>query len=136
VALRAALAYDERLAARIRQVLEDRSDVTERHMFGGVAFMVRGHMCLGILKDDLMIRVGKDAYEETLRRPHARRMAFTGRPMTGYVFVAPAGLRTTTALRSWILQAVRHADSLPAKKGPATPKRRSGVPAARKKRSR
>ena len=110
------MAYDERLAARIREVLDGRNDVTEKRMFGGVAFMVRGHMCAGIVKDDLMIRVGKDAYEGLVARPHARRMDFTGRPMTGFVFVAPAGVRTTSALRGWLRHALDHAESLPVKK--------------------
>ena len=115
------MAYDERLAARIRQLLEGRTDVIEKTMFGGVAFMVRGHMCAGIVKDDLMIRVGKDAYEDLVARPHARRMDFTGRPMTGFVFVAPAGVRTTAMLRGWLRHAIAHAESLPVKK--KTPKK-------------
>lgn len=117
------MAYDERLAERIRACLGDRPDVRERKMFGGLCFMVRGHMACGIVKDDLMLRVGAERYEATLARAHARPMDFTGRPMTGLVYVAPAGFRTRAALAAWLDVATAHAESLPAKTG-AKPKAR------------
>jgi TfoX/Sxy family transcriptional regulator of competence genes len=112
------MAYDEGLAERIRGILDERLDIAEKRMFGGIAFMVRGHMAIGIVKDDLMVRVGPDAYEALVRQPHARRMDFTGRPMKGFVFVASAGLEADAALREWVELGVRYAASLPAK-GPS-----------------
>ncbi len=85
------MAYDEGLAERIREGLAEQRDVTEKKMFGGVAFMLRGSMFVGIVKEDLMVRVGAEAHEDALREPHARTMDFTGKPMRGYVYVAPPG---------------------------------------------
>ena len=77
------MAYDEKLADRVRGVLVDRRDVHEKKMFGGLAFMVRGHMCVGIVDRELMARIGPDASEKALTRPHVRPMDFTGRPLKG-----------------------------------------------------
>jgi len=109
------MAYDEGLAERIREALEDREDVTERKMFGGLAFLVGGNMCAGVVKDELMVRVGPDAYEACLARPHARKMDFTGRPMKGMVYVGCDGFESDRDLRAWIERGVRFAASLPAK---------------------
>ncbi len=76
--------YDEGLAERIRGILDNRRDVSERRMFGGIAFMIRGHMSVGIVKDDLMVRVGPETYDNLVRQPHSRPMDFTGRPMKGF----------------------------------------------------
>ncbi len=96
------MAYDEPLAERIRRALCPRAGITERKMFGGLAFLLGGKMFCGIVKDDLMVRVGPERYEEALGRPHVRPMDFTGRPMNGYVFVAPAGCSTEKAVRAWV----------------------------------
>lgn len=109
------MAYDENLAARIRDELASRDDVTERKMFGGIAFMVGGNMCCGVAGDDVMLRLGVDAAEAALEDPHARPMDFTGRPMAGYVFVAPAGTATPADLRRWIDRAVAFVSTLPPK---------------------
>src|SRR5271165_5515262 len=101
------MAYDEQLANRIRAILSERTDVSERKMFGGLAFLVAGHMCVGIVGKDLMARVGKEGFEAAVRAPHARPMDFTGKPSTGMVYVAPAGVRTGPALRSWIEKSMR-----------------------------
>ncbi len=108
------MAYDEKLADRIRDVLEGAPDVTERKMFGGIAFMVNGHMACGIVRDDLMLRLGAEGADEALRRKHVRQMDFTGRPMTGMVYVSPEGQRGV-ALRNWVEKAATHARSLPPK---------------------
>jgi TfoX/Sxy family transcriptional regulator of competence genes len=113
------LAYNEKLADRIRKSLARRKDVSERKMFGGIAFMVDGHMVCGIVGDDLMLRLGVAGADEALDRQHVRPMDFTGRPMTTMVYVEPAGTRGA-ALRRWIDQAVAHGRSLP----PKQPKRR------------
>lgn len=95
------MAYDEKLAERIRSALKGRVGVTEKQMFGGIAFLLDGKMFVGIVKGDLMVRVGKQRNAEALKKPHARQMDFTGKPMEGYVFVAPAGCKTPAALEQW-----------------------------------
>lgn len=82
------MAYDERLATRIRSHFNGRTDVTERKMFGGLAFLCNGRMCCGIVGADLMVRVPKGAYESTLAEPHVRPMDFTARATKGFVYVA------------------------------------------------
>ncbi len=109
------MAFDEELASRIRDRIAERSDVTERRMFGGLAFLVRGHMCCGIVGDDLVVRVGPEKYERSLEEPHARPMDFTGRPLAGMVYVAPAGVRTARALAGWIERGLRFVETLPPK---------------------
>ena len=109
------MAFDETLAIRVREIIGSERDVTERKMFGGIAFMVRGHMCCGILGNDLMLRIG-DRYEAALTRPYVRPMDFTGRPMRGMIFVDSAGIKTRSSLKSWIDKATAHARSLTSKK--------------------
>lgn len=97
------MAYDQELAHRIRAVLAGRDlDPVERQMFGGLAFMVRGHMTVGVMGDELMVRVGKAGHEEAVGRPHARVMDFTGRPMRSMVVVAPAGFDDDADLEGWV----------------------------------
>lgn len=107
------MSYDERLAARIRAVLAERGDVLERKMFGGLCFLVGGAMCCGIAKSDFMVRVGPELYEEALAQPHARPMDFTGRPLKGMVYVAPAGLRSRASLERWVNRALTFLATLP-----------------------
>ena len=109
------MAYNEKLAARVRKALARRKGVSERKMFGGIAFMVGGNMCCGVIQDDLMVRVGPEAYERALALPGARPMDFTGRPMKGMVYVGQAGHRTDAALASWVKRGADYAASLPAK---------------------
>lgn len=111
------MSYDQKLADRIRRAVGPRDDVEERKMFGGLAFLRGGRMFCGIAKDDLMVRVGPEGYEEALQKPHVRPMDFTGRPMKGYVFVAPAGRRTDAALRAWVNLSASFVGTLPP--GPA-----------------
>lgn len=108
------MAYDERLADRVRDALAGEDGVTERKMFGALAFMVGGHMACGIVADELMLRLGQEGADQALDRPHTRPMDFTGRPLTGMVFVSPEGLRGA-ALGRWVGQAVTFARSLPPK---------------------
>ena len=81
------MAYDEGVAERLRELFVDRPGITEKKMFGGLAFMYRGHMLVGILADSLMARVGPVAYAASLKQAHVREMDFTGKPMKGYVYV-------------------------------------------------
>lgn len=109
------MAYDEGLAERVRGVLSDRPDVVEKKMFGGIAFMVRGNMCVGVNQDNLMLRVGPDQQEAALTRPHARVMDFTKRPMKGFIYVDQAGLETDEDLAEWIEWGLRFVLTLPSK---------------------
>jgi TfoX/Sxy family transcriptional regulator of competence genes len=109
------VAYDERLAERLRAVLSGRGNLSERKMFGGLAFMVSGNMCCGIIREELMLRVGPEGYEDALAQPHARPMEFTGRPMKGMVTVAPAGFATDDVLAGLVERGVSYAASLPPK---------------------
>ncbi len=109
------MAFDEALATRLRSILGDRKDVSEKRMFGGLTFMLGGNMCCGITKDDLVLRVGPEQAEKALARAHARPCDFTGRPMKGMIMIAPLGYATDEALRDWVRQAVAFASSLPAK---------------------
>ena len=109
------MAYDETLAARVRGVLSDQFGVVEKKMFGGVAFMLRGNMCVGIVKDDLLVRVGKENHAAALALPHARVMDFTGKPMQGFIYVTPEGIATEDDLRAWVGRGIAFAGTLPAK---------------------
>jgi TfoX/Sxy family transcriptional regulator of competence genes len=107
--------FDERLAQRIRRALSDTPGVTERKMFGGIAFMVHGNMCCGIIDDRFIVRVGRDAYEESLTLKHASEMDYAGRPMRGFVYVSPEGTKSASQLRAWVKRGLDFVDTLPAK---------------------
>lgn len=109
------MAFDEKLAERVRKVLADTSGVAEKRMFGGLCFLHHGHMTCGIVDDTLMVRVGPDAYPSCLVLPHAREMDFTGRALKGMVYVAPAGLRSGPALATWVKRGVAFTSKLPRK---------------------
>jgi TfoX/Sxy family transcriptional regulator of competence genes len=109
------MAFDEKLADRVRRALAGQRGIAEKKMFGGLAFMLRGNMCCGVLRDDLVLRVGPDAYVAELKRPHARVMDFTHKPMKGYIYVAPKGVATAAALRSRLAPAIRFVTALPPK---------------------
>jgi TfoX/Sxy family transcriptional regulator of competence genes len=109
------MAYDETLAQRVRALLVEQEALRERKMFGGLAFMLRGNMCCGIVGDELMVRVGPEQYGVALAQPHVRMIDFTGRPMTGMVMVAAEALSSDEYLAAWVAQGVAYAGSLPAK---------------------
>ena len=109
------MAYDERLAEQIRKLLASRKGMTERKMFGGIAFMIGGNMCCGVVKSDLMVRVGPEQFEALLGEPGARPMDFTGRPMKGMLYVGPGTLRDARTLAKWVRRGADYAASLPPK---------------------
>jgi len=109
------MAYDEGLAQRIRDSLQGLAALVEKKMFGGIGFMVRGNMACGVNGDDLIVRVGPERYEEAMADPHARVFDMTGRPMKGWVTVAPEGVETDDNLQRWVQQGVDFALSLPEK---------------------
>ena len=106
------MAYDERLAERVRAALGDRDDLREQQMFGGVAFMVGDKMCVGVTNGDLMVRLGTDGHEAALKRSHVRPMDFTGRPMKGFVFVDSEGVKTKRQVQAWVDRALAYRATL------------------------
>ena len=109
------MTYDQTLAGRIREIIAGiDGEITERKMFGGLAFMLNGHMFTGIVGDELMLRLGEAGAEAALRREHVREMDFTGRPMKAMVFIQPAGLHGA-ALQEWVEAAAAFARTLPPK---------------------
>lgn len=109
------MAYDEKLARRVRDCLGDQPGLAEKKMFGGVAFMLRGNMCCGVLNSYLIVRTGPEQFADALQRPHVRPFDMTGRPMRGIVTVDAAGLESDDTLGAWVEQGARYATSLPAK---------------------
>ena len=110
------MAYDQDLAHRIREQLADEHGVTERAMFGGLAFLLRGNMAVGISNSaELMVRLGADATESALARPHTRLFDMSGRPMKGWILVAPEGIKTKRQLGAWVKRGVEFAATLPPK---------------------
>ncbi len=109
------MAFDERLAERIRGTLGRRKGLAEKKMFGGVAFLLNGNMCVGVHKAELIVRLAAEETDAALSQPHTRRFDLTGRPMKGWILVAPAGLKTDANLGKWVQVAAKYASSLPAK---------------------
>ncbi len=96
------MAYSEQLAERVRDALKRTPRVEEKKMMGGLTFMVNGKMCVGVLKDDLMVRIDPMMHEIALRKKGCREMDFTGRPMKGFVFVNPKGTGGKKDLQYWL----------------------------------
>ena len=117
------MAYDEPLANRIRQAFGTRNEITERKMFGGLAFLYLGRMCCGIVGRDLMVRIPDDEFDAVMRGRHVRPMDFTGKPLRGFVYVSPPGFRTGAALRTWVSRGERVAKEKATK---PTKRRQSG----------
>jgi hypothetical protein len=109
------MAFDPGLADRVRSSLAGRAVVDERAMFGGLAFMVGGHMACGVLGDDLVLRLGPEGADEALDRPGVRPMDFTGRPMKSYVYVAPDSVGDDASLADWLDRALGFVATLPPK---------------------
>ena len=110
------MAFDESVAKRVRKALASQKEITERRMFGGLAFLLNGNMCCGVLKDQLVLRLGPDGAQAALKDPHAREMDFTGKPMSSMVYVEPAGFATQANLSKWLRRAIKFTAALPAKK--------------------
>lgn len=109
------MAYDEGLAERVRERLAVHQDVTEKRMFGGIAFLYRGNMAVGISGSDLMVRVGPEHTDAALSRPGTRLFDMTGRPMRGWILVDPSVLTEDEALGQWIDEGHGFAAPLPPK---------------------
>jgi hypothetical protein len=109
------MAFDESLAARIRDALARRKGVVEKKMFGGVGFLLNGNMLVGVWKDSLVVRLGPSDGDEALKEPHVKEFDITGRPMKGWVLVASEGVEGDDQLAGWIGRAVKFVGMLPAK---------------------
>ena len=108
------MAFDEKLAERIRNRLGKRAGLMEKKMFGGIAFLLNGNMCCGVHKEDMIVRLDPEQTEKALSERHARAFDLTGRPMKGWLLVAGEGVVTDAALGMWIDVATSYAGSLPA----------------------
>jgi TfoX/Sxy family transcriptional regulator of competence genes len=106
------MAYDEQLAARVRALLNGQRALVEKKMFGGLAYMSQGKMFAGILKDNLVVRVGPEANDQALKEPHTKPMDFTGRPMKGYIYVGPDGTKSAAQLRTWLTRGLEFVSGL------------------------
>jgi TfoX/Sxy family transcriptional regulator of competence genes len=106
------VAFDEALADRVRDALAARPELSERRMFGGIAFMLAGNMCCGVIDEDLLVRLGPDG-ERALAEPHTRPMDFTGRPMKSTIYVSPEGTERDEDLVRWVEAGADFAASLP-----------------------
>lgn len=125
------MAYDEALARRVRELLAQRHGITERRMFGGLAFLQHGKMFVGIRDDTLMARVGPARHADALAMSHVRPMDFTGRPIRGYVYIDAPGLVDDHALQAWVLWC---ADFVAALTAPAARPAAGGPPHRRRQR--
>lgn len=107
--------YDKKLAARISAAVAAWEGISSRTMFGGVCHLLRGNMIAGVWKEFLIVRLGEDAADFARELPHVRPFDITGRPMKGWVMVAPPGVRTAAQLRRWLEQARSFTGNLPPK---------------------
>jgi hypothetical protein len=112
------MAFDPGLAQRVREALGSRRDVAEHRMFGGLAFLLDGHMAVGLVGGVLMARVGPGRHADALARPHVRPMDFTGRPMKGYVYIDPPAIADDAVLAVWVAECAAFVDTLPRKATP------------------
>ena len=109
------MAYDEVLAVRIRSELDQQPGLVEKKMFGGVGFMVQGNMACGVHKDMLIVRIGLESYDETMKYPHTRPFDMTGRAMKGWVMVEPGGFTSEAELKEWVAAGLNFALTFPPK---------------------
>jgi TfoX/Sxy family transcriptional regulator of competence genes len=109
------MAFSEALAERIRKRVARRKNIEEKKMFGGVGFMLNGNMLVGVWKNNLIVRLEPDAYDDALLEQHVREFDITGRPMKGWVLVEPDGIEDDDQLSAWIQRAINYVGSLPGK---------------------
>lgn len=109
------MGYSQEAVERLRVALRNVDGIAEKQMFGGVSFLLGGNMAIGVVGDDLCVRVGPDAFDDAVELPGARIMDFTGRPMKGWVFVSPGGYADESSLEAWVKRGTDYAESLPRK---------------------
>jgi TfoX/Sxy family transcriptional regulator of competence genes len=120
------MAYDEKLEARIRDILGPRTDLEAKKMFGGLCFLVNGNMACGVLNDDLIAKVDPERHDTLLKKSGARPFDFSGRPMKGILYVGPVGVKAAKDLRFWVETSLAHALSKPTKAGKKPIKKTAG----------
>jgi TfoX/Sxy family transcriptional regulator of competence genes len=121
------MAYDETLASRIREILCSVDGFSEKKMFGGICFLLHGNMCCGVLKEELVLRIDPERGDDVLNKSHTRPFDFSGRPMKGFVLVAPGALGSAQELRDWVSLARSFVQKLPPKAS-----RKSATPSPKK----
>ena len=109
------MAYDEALADRVRELISARAEVKEMKMFGGLGFTIAGNMAVGVIKEDLIVRLDPDDAQKALAEEGVREFDFTGRPMKGWVFVGPERTGEEKGLAEWVEAGADYAASLPPK---------------------
>ena len=109
------MAYDEALAGRVRRRLSRRKNVEEKKMFGGVGFLLDGNLLVGVWKESLVVRLGRDEAEAALLEPHVKEFDITGKPMRNWVLVGPEGIEDDGQLAGWIQRAAKFVGRLPPK---------------------
>jgi hypothetical protein len=108
--------YDEKLAERVKAILKGKKGILEKKMFGGVAFLLNGNMAVGVNKDDLIVRVDSEDHDQLVSQKHVRTFDLSGgRPMKGWLLVAPAGVKAEKDLNAWVQREIDYAGSLPKK---------------------
>jgi len=110
------MAYSEKLAERIIKLLKSQKGIVEKKMFGGICYMLKDKMIAGIVENKLMIRCMREEYDKLLKKPHAGEMTFTGKPMKGFLYVAPDGIKTDKQLQKWLDVGIEFAHKSPPKK--------------------
>jgi hypothetical protein len=109
------MAFDETLAARIRDALARKRGVEEKKIFSSIGYLLNGNMLVGVWRNSLIVRLGADKYDDALLEPHVRKFNPTGRPMKGWVLVGPEGIENDEQLTAWIGRAMKFVRTLPAK---------------------
>lgn len=109
------MAYDQELADRLRKAVGKRNGLVEKKMFGGLSFLLNGNMAVGVLANELILRIDPAQNDKILKKPHARQFDFTGKPMVGWIFVGSGGVKTEKSLKQWAELGLDYAASLPAK---------------------
>ena len=116
--------YDERLAERVRDAMSGERGVTEKKMFGGLSFLMKGNMVCGVTGEKLVVRLGEEGAAAALGKRHTAPMDFTGRPLKSMVYVLPSGTKTKASVASWVRKAVGFATELDGKKQKTSPKKK------------
>jgi len=123
------MAFDPRTADRVRWILSDHPGISEKKMFGGLAFLMRGAMCVSVSgRGGLLVRVGPDNHERFVREPHVQPVKMAGRQVVGFLRVMPEGYRTQPALKKWVQRGLDFVETMPLK-----PKRRKSRPVFEKR---
>lgn len=109
------MSYDEQLAQRLRAKLAGSEGLSEKKMFGGLGFLLNGNMCCGVIKNNMVARIGPKQYQDALKIRHARIMDFTGKPLKGFVYVEPPGIENEDDLDAWLERCQNFVTELPPK---------------------